>query len=197
MYISFIVKNGSENDFIKLQSKLSKLKINKYIVFFENTVYKNDFAKTINNNSIEIYKNNNNFNYSEFIYEIICKYNGKCIFILNMTNLVISKFKNILRTNNLFSFDINDTTTNFTKQINKVNTNLIEKLFCYNYPNILLNQEFYIMDIFMIDSNALWIKKMFFELRFMSIYYITSDYEFNFTLNLLINKYIHHYVKKL
>ena len=199
--ICFIVKNGFEEDFMKIFKILINFNFEKYILHCENDVFKNNFKNQIKLPNVEVYENNNNFYcYGEHIYEIVCKKDAKYIFIFvndkNIDNMIY-KFSKCLECKDMISILTNKKYSNFNNQLNIINIDLIEKLFCYNYPKILLDKDFYEITVFMIDSNALWIKKMLFELKFMSNFYIRSQDEFNFTLNFLNCKYQHHYVKML
>lgn len=190
-FVGIVIKNGFEENFMNLMKILINLSIKKILIYCENDSFENELKK-FENSQIEIYENKK-YSRCDFLYEIVSKYDGRHIFIMDLENFEIIKFMKNLNSYKLIMINQNDKYSNFHKELNNMNIHLIDKLFCYQYPKILLEKEFYKIDMFMVDTNALWIKKLFFELKLLFKKYIKNENELNFTLNFLNYKYLYHY----
>jgi hypothetical protein len=181
---------------------------NKYIIYIENGSFieKIKNIKKFQSPNIEIYENYSDERYINsknklgyFMYGVISKYEGKCIFIFVNDGIekTVSKLSKLLVKSEYLSIDINESYSSFYRQINKINGDLIDKMFCYDYPHIMLDKKYYKVEMFMANSNSLWVKKLFYELKFLSMYFTNKDDEFNFIINFLNYKYLQHYCQLL
>jgi hypothetical protein len=211
--IVLFIKLDCEDTFISELDNFPNLMFGRWTIVFENDNYIEKFklSKYAKPN-ISVYKCNEVLSgslqkFAYCMYELGTQTNGKIIFIFVDLNIkfIIEQLNNLLKIsypiNNLlkisYPIDISysEKYSGFSRQINKVNTKLAEKLFFNDYVNKILNLQYYNLNFLIVDFKALWIKKMFFELKYLTLgnNYVSSYSEFNFLINFLSRKYVLHY----
>lgn len=202
--IVLLIKSNCENIFISNFEKFPNFFFNNYIVVFENDIYNGKFKleKKYSKPNIKVYEyktqtfnSNAKVKLGEPMYELSAKINGKIFFVFIDENIqyIVDCLNKKLQINYPIDLTHSAKYSSFSRQINKINNKLLEKTFCYNYIDKILNSQYYKLNMLIVDSKALWVKKLLFELKYLSLSYVESFNEFVFLINFLYRKYIYHY----
>jgi hypothetical protein len=229
IHFVWIVKDGYLKECIQLFEDIiqKNLYYDKMIFYFENSNDQKEFITfplyQINQNKIDLfdinqkkYLNNKMFIHSTVKYgfimnEIAHIYSGICTYIFvehinkNNSSIFISKIIESIQKcieNGIYIKGSSSNTHFYNKLLDEnesISENSVSKTYYAQYEDYLKAKDYY--DIFIISFNYehVWIKKLFFELKYISLtpHIITSYIDFYYLLNFLYYKYIQMYAKSL
>jgi hypothetical protein len=204
-HIIFIVKeNAYENFEIAFKELLERnLHYDKLIIYFINPTNKNKLNNHIlyilNKAKIEIYEPKEcNINIQLIMNDIAHIYNGLCTYIfvdkLNDTsNLILNIIDSIQNCLNHGIYIKSSKNIFLNKE--EINNYVLEKTFYEQYKYLFEKNPYYDISIISFHYQHVWIKKLFFELKYLEN--VKSENDFNYLLNLLYYKYVSMYAKVL
>jgi hypothetical protein len=205
--IILIVKDGYYENFESiLQTIIERnLHYDKIIIYFAKVNDKNrinnNILYSINKHKINIFDNKNK-DLKYVMNEIAHTYNGICTYILvdkldedsNLIHNIIDSIQNCL---NHGIYIKSSKIIPFHKEA--ISNYLLEKTF-YNQYEELFKKGYYDVSIISFNYQHIWIKKLFFELKYICLLEDTKEdinNDFNYLINLLYNKYVNMYAKSL
>ncbi len=204
----FYIKKDEESSFKRLFEKiiLSNMVYTKMILYFENKEYQDEFEETNPLYSIEKYRiiifnellicdeKYESLRIKDgYIFENICHtYGGLITFIYphklkekSVDEIVSKMVESIQRA---LERQVYIYSSNKWIEEKEINTEVKEKIKKYDEKSV------YDMSIMSIHYNAIWIKKMIFEIRYVNILESESDYEY--FLSMLYYKYAKVYIQE-
>ncbi len=201
--IIFIVKEDVYEKFESMFKELIErnLHYDKLIIYFENLEYKNNLNNNIlyalNKAKIEIYESKEH-NIQYVINDIAHIYNGLCTYIFvdklnELSNLISNIIDSIQNSLNYGIYIKSSETLFFNKET--INHDLIEKTFYKQYEYLFEKNSYYNVSIISFNYHHIWIKKLFFELKYLEN--VNNDNDLNYLFNLLYYKYVVMYAKAL
>lgn len=157
----------------------------------ENMLYK------LNENKMILYKNKENNNIQYVMNEIGHIYNGICTYLfmnkLNKDDFIPKIINSIEHTLNHGIYIKSSNMIAFHKE--EINELLLEKTFYTQYKDLINKNGYYEVSIISFNYHHTWIKKMFFELKYISL--SQDENNINYLMNLLYYKYVNMYAKGL
>jgi hypothetical protein len=201
--IIFIVKEDVYEKFESMFKELIErnLHYDKLIIYFENLEYKNNLNNNIlyalNKAKIEIYESKEH-NIQYVINDIAHIYNGLCTYIFvdklnELSNLISNIIDSIQNCLNYGIYIKSSKNIIFnTEEINKL---LLEKTFYKQYEYLFEKNTYYNVSIISFNYHHIWIKKLFFELKYLEN--VNNNNDLNYLFNLLYYKYVAMYANKL
>lgn len=202
-HIIFIVKEDAYEKFeIAFKELIERnLHYDKLIIYFANPEYKtnlnNNILYILNKAKIEVYESKEH-NIQYVMNDISHIYNGLCTYIfvdkLNESSNFISNIVDSIQNCLNHGIYIKSSKNIFfnTEEINKL---LLEKTFYQQYKYLFEKNVYYNVSIISFNYQHVWIKKLFFELKYLEN--VNNSMDLNYLLNLLYYKYINMYAKAL
>lgn len=204
--IILIVKDGYYEKFESiLQNIIEKnLHYDKMILYFMKTDDKNHINNHIlynlNKGKIDIFDNKNK-DLKYIMNDIAHIYNGLCTYIFvdkldEDSNLIHNIIDSIQHTLNHGIYIKSSQNILFNEE--EISNYLLEKTFYNQYKYLFEKNPYYNVSIISFNYQHVWIKKLFFELKYICVLHeVCGENDFNYLINLLYYKYINMYAKSL
>lgn len=202
-HIIFIVKEDAYEKFeIAFKELIERnLHYDKLIIYFANPIDKNNLSNHIlyilNKAKIEVYESKEH-NIQYVINDIAHIYNGLCTYIFvdklnhdtNFISNIVGSIQNCLNHGIYMK-----SSKNILFNEEEINNYVLEKTFYQQYKYLLEKNPYYNVSIISFNYQHVWIKKLFFELKYLE--HVNNEIDLNYLLNLLYYKYINMYAKAL